>query len=154
MTTTTRMQHAVPALAVLAVAAVVTWLSFTERPTEAFLFPRIVSVFFLGLALWNAWRALAGLARVGGGIPLRMALTIAPGLAVALALVFWASTTLGFYAGGALAFLAIYTLYDPAPLSSLTGWIRRIAVTVAFMGVIYALFALLLQVQTPRGLTF
>lgn len=148
----TRTQHSVPALAVLAVAALVTWLSFTEEPADAFLFPRVISVFFLGLALWNAYRALAGLARVGGGISASTALSIAPGLAVALAFVFWGATTLGFYTAGTLAFFAIYTLYDPAPLTSPSAWLKRAAVTAAFMAVIYALFTLLLQVQTPRGM--
>ena len=152
--TTTRLQHTVPALLVLALAAIVAWLSFTEEPSDAFLFPRIISIFFVGLAAWNAWRAMAGLTRVGTGIGAGTALNVLPGLIVALGFVFLAATSLGFYAAGTLAFLLIYTLYDPVPLYSLTGWIRRIAVTLVFMGVIYALFALLLQVQTPRGMFF
>ena len=152
--TSTRLQHTVPALIVLVVAAVVAWLSFTEEPSDALLFPRVISVFFLGLALWNAYRAVSGLARVGGGIDGNTAINVLPGLLVALAFVFLAATGLGFYAAGALAFFTIYTIYDPVPLSSLNGWVRRIAVTLVFMGVIYALFALLLQVQTPRGMFF
>jgi len=147
-----RMQHSIPALIVLAIALVVAWLSFTEEPSEAFLFPRIISIFFVGLAVWNAYRALAGLARVGSGISAGTALAIAPGLLVALFFVFVAAQWLGFYASGALTFFAIYTIYDPVPLSSLNGWVRRIMVTAVFMGVIYALFSLLLQVQTPRGI--
>jgi len=149
-----RTQHTIPALIVLAIAAVVAWLSFTEEPSDAFLFPRVISVFFVGLALWNAYRAVSGLARVGGGIDGGTAINVLPGLLVALVFVFLAATSLGFYAAGALAFVAIYTIYDPVLLSSLNGWIRRIAVTLVFMGVIYGLFALLLQVQTPRGLFF
>ena len=152
--TNTRTQHTIPALIVLGIALIVAWLSFTEEPAEAFLFPRVISVFFVGLALWNAYRAVTGLARVGGGIDGSTALNVLPGLLVALGFVFLAATSLGFYAAGALAFFTIYTIYDPVPLSSLNGWVRRIAVTLAFMGVIYALFALLLQVQTPRGMFF
>lgn len=149
-----RIQHTVPALIVLTVAAVVTWLSFTEEPVEAFLFPRVVSVFFIGLAAWNAYRAVTGLARVGGGIAANTALNVVPGVAVALVFVFLAAKSVGFYVSGALAFLAITTLYDPVPLSSLNGWLRRVAVTLIFMAVIYVLFSLLLQVQTPRGMFF
>ncbi len=58
---------------------------------------------------------------------------------------------LGFYAAGTLTFLALYTIYDPAPLSSVRDWGKRILVTALFMLVIYGLFALVLQVQTPRG---
>ena len=54
----------------------------------------------------------------------------------------------------AVAFLTIATLYDPAKLTSLRAWLVRIAVSAAFMGVIYLLFAVLLRVQTPRGLFF
>ncbi len=149
-----RTQHIVPAGIVLAVAIIVAWLSFTEEPTEAFLFPRIISVAFVGLAVWNMYRAAAGLARVGGGIDGRTALNVLPGLIVALAFVFFAATALGFYVAGTLTFLAIYTIYDPTPLSSLNGWVRRIIVTAVFMAVMYGLFALLLKVQTPRGMFF
>ena len=150
----TRTQHIVPSLLVLAVAAWVAWLSFTQEPADAFLFPRVVSVAFLGLAIWNAARALLGLARVGQGIDGRTAMAILPGLLVALAFVFWGSKALGFYTGGTLSFLAIYTLYDPAPLTSGAAWIKRVVVTLLFMAVIYGLFAMLLQVQTPRGILF
>jgi hypothetical protein len=150
----TRTQHVIPAGIVLAVALVVAWLSFTEEPAEAFLFPRIISVAFVGLAAWNMYRAAAGLARVGGGIDGRTAMNVLPGLVVALAFVFVAATWLGFYVAGTLTFLTIYTIYDPAPLSSLNGWVRRIIVTALFMAVMYGLFALLLQVQTPRGMFF
>ena len=150
--TANRLQHTVPAFAILVVAIAVAWISFTQEPADAFLFPRIVSIFFLLLATWNGYRAVAGLARVGGGIPAATARALLPGLLVALAYVFLGATALGFYAGGALAFLILYTLYDPAPLSSLNGWIRRIAVTAVFMAVIYLLFALLLTFVLARRL--
>ncbi|MBV0892648.1 tripartite tricarboxylate transporter TctB family protein [Paracoccus sp. Z118] len=157
MTTTTtanRMQHLVPASAVLALAAGVTFLSFTQEPAEAFLFPRVIAVAMLVLAVWNFARAALGLARVGSGVSLRPFLNILPGLAVVVALIFAGLTLLGFYAASFLGFLAIYTIYDPVPLTHGGGWLRRIAVSAAFMMVIYALFARLLQVQTPQGLLF
>ncbi len=79
---------------------------------------------------------------------------ILPGLVVMVILVFIAAPGLGFYTGATLAFLAVYTIYDPVPLTSGKGWLRRVAVTLGFMAVIYALFSVLLRVQTLRGLFF
>lgn len=150
--TALRMQHIVPAMIILGVAALVAWLSFTEQPSEAFLFPRVISVFFLGLAGWNAARAVLGLSRVGEGVSGKTVINILPGLIVALVFVFFIAETLGFYTAGTLAFFAIYTIYDPTPLADIRGWLRRIVTTAIFMAVIYGLFSMLLQVQTPRGM--
>lgn len=134
--TASRTQHTISATLVLAVAAVVTWTSFTQEPADAFLFPRLISIFFIVLAAWNFARASLGLACVGEGVPMKTVLNFLPGLIIAL------------------AFFAIYTIYDPAPLSSAAGWGKRIVTTALFMAVIYGLFALLLKVQAPRGLYF
>ena len=147
-----RLQHLIPAGIVLALAAVVTWLSFTQQPAESFLFPRVISVFFIGLAVWNFARAATGLAKVGGGMTSSMVKNLMPGLIVMLVFVFAAAKGLGFYVASTLSFFIIYSLYDAAPYSSVKDWVKRILVTAAFMAVIYALFALILQVQTPRGI--
>ena len=149
-----RLQHLVPALIVLAVAAVVAVTSWTQQPADVFVFPRLVSVFFVILALWNATRAVLGLSKVGTGLSLREALNILPGALVMIALIYGAAKFFGFYAASSVAFLTIATLYDPAKLTSLRAWLVRIAESAAFMGVIYLLFAVLLRVQTPRGLFF
>ncbi len=152
--TASRLQHTVMSSAVLAVASLVTWLSFTEEPAAAFLFPRMISVFFILFAVWNFIRAVTGLAQVGVGITPKMAMTILPGLAVALVYIYVAADTLGFYASSAMAFLAVSTLYDPAPRSDIQSWLKRITITLGFMAVMYALFAIVLKVQTPTGLFF
>jgi len=150
--TSHRMQHLVPAFVILGLAAIVTWLSFTQEPAAAFLFPRIIAVVFLALAVWNFIRAATGLAKVGRGVARQDAVNLLPGLVIMLVLVFWAAKALGFYVSSTIAFFAVYSLYDPAPLASVKDWLKRIAVTAAFMAVIYALFAMVLQVQTPRGM--
>lgn len=149
-----RLQHVVPALVVLALAAVVTWLSFTQQPSDAFLFPRLISVVFIALAVWNFLRAALGMAKVGGGVSMRVLINLTPGLVVMLVYVLFAARELGFYLASAIAFLAVYTLYDPVPITSAKDWGKRIVVTVIFMAVIYGLFVLLLKVQTPRGIFF
>ena len=152
--TALRIQHLVPATIVLALALVVAGLSFTQEPAGAFLFPRIISVFFVALAGWNFARAAMGLARVGGGIGAGTFKNLLPGLVVMAILVFVAARGLGFYTSSTLAFLAIYSIYDPKPLTSAEAWIKRLVVTLVFMTVIYILFALLLKVQMPRGVFF
>lgn len=148
----TRVQHSLSSLVVLALAATVCFLSFTVEPAEAFLFPRLIAVFFLGFALWNAFRALTGRARAGEGLSIDVVTKILPGLIIAVAFVFFAAGALGFYVAGSLAFFAVYSVYDPSSPASPGAWVRRILVTACFMGLLYGLFMLLLQVQTPRGL--
>jgi len=152
--TSHRLQHIVPGSAIFLLASVVTWLSFTEQPAEAFLFPRVISVVFIALAIWNLIRAVTGMSKIGRGIPVATLKNLAPGLVVMMLFVFFGVKYLGFYLGSTLAFFAIYSFYDPASLSSMKDWIKRILVTVAFMAVIYALFAVVLQVHTPRGILF
>ena len=150
--TASRAQHVVSAAIVLAIAGAVTWVSFTQEPAAAFLFPQLISVFFIALALWNFTRAVLGMARVGEGVTWSAAMNFLPGLVVAIIFVFFAAKQFGFYVTSTVTFLVIYTLYDPAPLTSAASWGKRTITTALFMAVIYGLFTLLLKVQTPRGL--
>jgi hypothetical protein len=149
-----RLQHLVPASIVLGLAAIVSWLSFTQQPPEAFLFSRLISIFFISLAIWNFARAAMGIAKVGGGVSGETMKNLLPGLVVMIIFVFFAAKSLGFYLSSSIAFLSIYSLYDPVPLTSIKDWGKRVFVTAIFMGVIYCLFVLLLKVQTPRGIFF
>jgi len=149
---TVRIQHLIPALIVLLLAATVAYLSFTEKPADAFLFPRLVSVVMLVLAAWNFFRAAVGLSRVGAGISFELIKSILPGLIVMVVYVFFAAKYFGFYVSSLITFFILFSLYDPASHKNLRVWVKRIVVSVLFMLVIYALFTLLLKVQTPRGL--
>ena len=79
---------------------------------------------------------------------------ILPGLVVMAIYVFIGAKLLGIFAASFIAFLTIYTIYDPAPLQDARAWGKRIIVTAAFMAVIYGLFNALLKVQTPTGFLF
>ncbi|MFK7902740.1 MAG: tripartite tricarboxylate transporter TctB family protein [Nitratireductor sp.] len=149
-----RLQHIIPGGLILALALLVAWLSFTQEPADSFLFPRIISIVFVFLAIWNFLRAVLGYAKVGRGISLETAKNVLPGVVLILIYTFWAAKGLGFYTASTLAFFVLYTLYDSAPLSSLKDWVKRAIVTVSFMLVMYGLFFMLLQVQTPRGINF
>jgi hypothetical protein len=150
----TRFQHLVPSSIVLVTALIVAWLSFTQEPVEAFLFPRAISVAFVLLAMWNFGQAVLTTSQAGGGLDAELLTNIAPGLFIMLAYVFFLARWLGFYTASSLVFVLLYAVYDPVPLARMEAWPKRIAITAGFMIVIYALFALLLKVQTPRGLLF
>ena len=146
-----RIQHLFPAAMVLMLAAAVTWLSYTREPSDAFLFPRLISSVMIVLAIWNFVRAALGLAKVGDGIEGKTILRILPGVVVMIVLIYFAAKSLGFYVASFLAFLCAYSLYDPASHAAPRSWIKRLIITAVFMAVIYALFTVLLKVQTPRG---
>jgi small-conductance mechanosensitive channel len=152
--TASRLQHTVASGVVLLVAALVTYISFTQQPADAFLFPRLISIFFIILAVWNFARAVSGVAKVGTGLNATEFKNILPGLIVMIVFVFLVAKSIGFYLSSAIAFMIIYTLYDPAPYSDGKAWSKRLIVTVCFMAVMYCLFALLLKVQTPSGILF
>ena len=150
----TRTQHLIPALAILLLSMSVAYLSFTREPAAAFLFPRFIGAVMLLLALWNFARAATGVARVGVGLGTRLVLTVLPGVVIMSVFVLFAAKYFGFYAASWVAFISVYSLYDPASHLSLAVWIKRLLITTGFMAVVYGLFAMLLKVQTPRGIFF
>ena len=152
--TASRLQHTISSGVVLLVAAIVTYISFTQEPADAFLFPRLIAIFFISLAAWNFVRAVTGIAKVGVGLDMTEFKNIVPGLLTMVIFVFFAAKMLGFYLASTIAFMIIFTLYDPAPINDGKAWVKRLIVTVCFMAVMYCLFALLLKVQTPSGILF
>lgn len=136
----------------LLVAITVAWLSYTREPASAFLFPRLISIVFLALSCWNFFRAVMGMARIGGGLDVTSAMHITPGLVVMLVYVFWLAKFLGFYVASSLTFFVLLTLYDSGNRSELSNWAKRALITAFFMAIMYALFAFVLKVQLPRGM--
>ena len=149
-----RVQHIVGSGVVAAVGIWVTRVSYTQQPSEAFLFPRLISTVFVVLALWTFFKACLGWTKVGNGISARQLTSLAPGLVIALIYIFWAAKALGFYTATTLAFFVLLSLYDPAPHGQVRSWVRRVIITACFMAVMYGLFAVLLKVYTPREILF
>lgn len=149
-----RLQHVIGSGIVAAVGLWVTYVSYTQQPSEAFLFPRLVATIFVVLALWTFGKACLGWTKVGNGISVTQMANLAPGLIVALIYIFWAAKGLGFYTATAIAFFILLSLYDPASHRELKSWLKRLFVTACFMGVMYGLFAKLLKVYTPREIFF
>ena len=69
-----------------------------------------------------------------------------------LVYVIFAAEFLGFYLGSFVAFLMLYALYDPQGHGEAQRWVRRVIISAGFITVMYLLFALVLKVQTPRGI--
>lgn len=149
-----RAQHIVPSCIVFLVGCWIAWISYTQQPAEAFLFPRLISSAFVALAGWTFLKALLGWSKVGSGVSRTMAINLAPGLIVSLIYVFWLAKALGFYTATTLAFFVLLSLYDPAPHDQAKTWIKRAIITACFIAVMYGVFGLLLKVYTPREILF
>ncbi|MGB0506049.1 MAG: tripartite tricarboxylate transporter TctB family protein [Pikeienuella sp.] len=147
-----RLQHMTASGLVLLVGIWAFYVSFTQEPASAFLFPRLISSFFLALALWTFVKAALGKSKVGEGLDIGLVKRMAPGVVLAAIYVLWAAKTLGFYAASTVAFFLLLSIYDPAPHGSARSWVRRVIVTAVFMAIIYGLFAKILAVYTPRGM--
>ena len=154
MTNLPRTQHVIASGLVAAVGIWVAFVSYTQEPAAAFLFPRLISTVFVILALWTFAKAIMGRTRVGNGLNAEAMRNIVPGLIVAIIYVYWAASALGFYTASAIAFFILVSLYDPAPHGALKSWIKRILITAGFVAVMYGLFAELLSVFTPREIFF
>ncbi len=149
-----RSQHIFGSGLVFAVGLWVTWVSYTQQPAEAFLFPRLIASVFVVLAGWTFGKAVMGLSKVGNGVTRAMFINMLPGLIITLIYVFWAAKSLGFYTATTIAFFILLSIYDPAPHSAAKSWIKRGIITTVFVVVMYGLFAMLLNVYTPREILF
>jgi len=147
-------QHILASGLVAAVGVYVAYISYTAEPARAFLFPRIISTGFAVLAIWTFGKAVMGKTKVGNGLNRTAIINITPGLVVALVYIFWAAKALGFYTASTLTFFILLTLYDPAPHTEARSWIKRSVITAGFLAVMYGLFAMLLNVFTPREIFF
>ena len=147
-----RTQHIASSGLILAVGLWVCWVSFTQQPAEAFLFPRLISVAFVALAGWTFGKAVLGWSKVGDGVSMALAKNIAPGLILACIYIFWGAKTLGFYTATTISVFLLISYYDGRAMSEIRSWGRRIFITAIIMAVLYGLFAKVLVVYTPRGM--
>ena len=144
-------QHRIISGLILTISLWVVWISFTGKPVEAYFFPRIIAVIFATLAGATFIKALLKRTTSGKGIDLQTLKRITPGLIITSVYVLWAAKNVGFYTATALAFFILLSFYDPSPHGLLKTWVKRVAITAGFILVIYTLFAVVLNVYTPRG---
>ena len=149
-----RTQHIVASGVIALVGISVAYISYTQQPADAFIFPRLISTVFAVLAVWTFGKAVLGRTKVGNGLSTEAMRNLAPGLIVTLIYVYWAAKGLGFYTATAIAFFILLSLYDPAPHTQVKSWVKRALITAGFMAVMYGLFAQVLYVFTPREIFF
>ena len=152
-----RLEQAIPAGIIMLVGLWVAFTSYTQTPAEAFVFPRLVSAVFVVLSVWVFVQSLmkdGETGETGATIPKEMWLRMLPGLAVSAVYVFWAAKAFGFYTATAVTVFVLISMYDPAPHSAPKSWVKRVAIAVGFMVVMYLLFKMLLGVFTPREILF
>ena len=138
------LQHRISSGIIALVAAWVCWISLTQKPAEAFLFPRVIAGFFLILAVWTFIKAILGRSKVGNGLSMDAAKNMAPGVVIAGIHIFWAAKTLGFYAASTIAFFLLLSAYDPAPNNVPKTWMKRAIITIGFITIMYVIFAVFL----------
>ena len=149
-----RIQHLLPSGLIALIGGWIAWISYTQQPTEAFLFPRLISTCLFLLALVTFGRAVLGLSKTGEGVSWSMAKNIFSGLLVGGIYVFWAAKAIGFYVAFSFAFITLLSLYDPASHRQASTWVKRIIITAGVVVVMYGVFAGVLRVYTPRGMFF
>ncbi len=135
----------------LVLAAVLYWLGSSASNPDAFLFPRLISI---GMGLLSIAILVSTERRTTGtshpAPPSFCWITVIPVLLVFFVYP-WAMETIGLYVTAFAAFLFIVSLYAPDPYSP-RAIAKRIGVSAAFISAIYAVFTLLLRVQTPQGI--
>lgn len=150
MTELPRVQHIIASGLIATVGVCIAYISYTQEPAQAFLFPRLISSVFAVLAIWTFGKAVLGKTKVGNGLNGTALKNMAPGLLVMIVYVFWAAKALGFYTATTITLIILISLYDPAPHTEAKSWIKRGVITAGVMVVLYLLFAQLLYVFTPR----
>ena len=143
-------QYAIPAGLIALLGLWVAYVSYTQSPAAAFAFPRLVSAVFVVLAIWTFVKAIREGGEQDGGFTRAELFKIVPGMIVSAIYVFWGAKFFGFYTGTTIAFFILLCLYDPADHQLAKSWVKRVIITAGFMAVMYCLFALILNVYTPR----
>ena len=119
--------------------------------SEAYLFPRIIAlaVGLLGLAIIGTTFVTDRAPATDSAAPTRGWGTVVPAIAILIGYR-WALELVGFYTAAFAAFIVIVWLYAPERATARVA-AKRVAISAAFVGVLFAIFAVLLRVQTPRG---
>lgn len=145
-------QHRIASAIICLISLWICYISFTQSPAEAYVFPRIISAVLVATAVFTFGKAMLGQSKVGDGLSMAMAKNMAPGVIIGFIYLFWAAKFLGFYTATTLTVFALLSVYDPKPNNEAMTWIRRAIITIVYIAIMYALFALVLKVFTPRGM--
>ena len=140
------------AIACTAVGGLLYWAALGSDMPQAYLFPQMLALAMVALGVAMVIGAFAKNAAAPTPWAHIPWVKILPGMVV-LAAFLSILQTVGFYVSSWLAFSTIGVLYAPAGKRAAT--VKRvIPVSIAFLGVLYLVFWMLLQVQLPRGFAF
>ncbi len=140
------------AIGTIVVSALLYWAAAAPADSRAYLFPKVIAIAMgvLGVAMLVRSRSAVGAkGESATAVPWSRLWPVFTILVAYLML----AQHLGFYVTSWLAFASIGIVYSPAD-TSIVGAKRCLPVSLAFLGVLYLVFVLLLQVQTPRGVLF
>ncbi|MEJ2344482.1 MAG: tripartite tricarboxylate transporter TctB family protein [Gammaproteobacteria bacterium] len=147
------MARRLTAIGAIALSIFLYWAAASAEDQAAYLFPKVIAASMLVLAVAILIREWAP--RVGADAAAVVSVPwvrLWPIFAI-FVLYLLAAQQLGFYATSLLAFIAIGVVYSPSESSF--GDIKRcVPISLVFLAVLYLVFVVLLQVQTPRGLLF
>ena len=139
------------AIASVAIAAFLAYVSFGHDNAEAYLFPQIVGSCLLGLcALLVAQEVFGNSDPAVKSVQLTSLLKLLPML-VLLAGYVYCIEWLGMYSSSAIALFLIAFIYHSAD-SIIKRFTSSLMVAILFTGFIFVIFSVLLKVQAPRGL--
>lgn len=107
-----RSQHIIASGVIAVVGIWIAYISYTQEPAAAFLFPRMISTVFVVLALWTFGKALLGKSKVGVGLSKELMLNLLPGLIIAGIYAMFLAKALGFYTATALTVFVLLSRYE------------------------------------------
>lgn len=139
------------ALASVAIAAFLAYVSFGHDNAEAYLFPQIVGSCLLGLCVLLVAQEFFGNSDPAvKSVQLNSLLKLLPML-VLLAGYVYCIEWLGMYSSSAIALFLIAFIYHSAD-SMIKRFTSSLMVAILFTGFIFVIFSVLLKVQAPRGM--
>ncbi len=135
----------------LAVASLFTMASFYKTDPEVYLFPRIIAIFLVFLALIQCALAYKRFSSTDASRQVTIAWKgLFPGLAVTVIYVL-VLETIGFYVSAFFAFLLIVSVYGKRAVMHKKALILKCGFGLILVCVLYFLFWSLLNVRTPTG---
>lgn len=135
----------------LLVAAVFTLASFYDTDPEVYLFPRIISIMLILLALIQSFLAYRRFSSTDQSRQVSIAWKgLMPGLLVTIVYVL-VLETVGFYVSAFLAFLMIVSVYGKRAAIDKKAFVLKFGIGTILVCVLYFLFWSLLNVRTPTG---
>ena len=134
---------------VLAIAIVITASAWLADSPEAYTFPRLITGLFLLFAIANLIRDAFFAAASVHGINTKLIKKIAPGGTI-IATYIAVADIAGFYLSSCITYATLSFVYEKTHNKRTLA--KNLAVAVTATILLYLVFALILKVQTPRGL--